>query len=36
MSFTREEISFLEEVSRATFEESFEMWIIHMEEGFCS
>ena len=34
MSFTPDEMAFLDEVSKATFELDFLMWIEHMEEDF--
>ena len=34
MSFTPDEIAFLDEVSKTTFELDFLMWIEHMEEDF--
>ena len=34
MSFTPDEMAFLDEVSKATFELDFLLWIEHMEEDF--
>ena len=34
MSFTPDEIAFLDEVSKATFELDFLMWVEHMEKDF--
>ena len=34
MSFTPDEMAFLDEVSKTTFELDFLLWIEHMEEDF--